>query len=319
LAETMFVTGGAGFIGSNLAQRLLREGYRVRLFDNFSAGSRENLTGIMSQAELVCGDLRDREMVERAVDGIDVVFHQGALSSVPRSIQDPMETYSCNIHGTLNVITAARNAGVRRVVYASSSSIYGNAPDLPKREDMKPHPLSPYALSKLSAEQCCRIFSQIYGLETVSLRYFNVFGPRQNPYSEYAAVVPKFIAALLQGRSPVIFGDGLQSRDFTYIDNVVDANFRAAFADGASGEAINIACGRSVTLIELCHILMAITGRDDLQIQFAPERKADVKHSLADISEARQLLGYEPQIGLREGLEKTVAWYEARLSVYETV
>jgi len=309
LSSIFLVTGGAGFIGSHIAERLVKKGHRVRVLDNFVSGKRENLRSILSDIELIEGDLRDIEAVKKAARGVEYIFHQGALGSVPRSIEDPASYFASNITGTLNLLQAARDAGVRRVVYASSSSVYGDSPALPKHEMMTPMPLSPYALTKLSAEQTCQVFTRVYGFETVSLRYFNVFGPRQDPNSEYAAVIPRFISLMLRGQQPIIFGDGQQTRDFTYIENVVDANLKAMYAEQASGEAINIACGKSLSLLELVSILNELLGAR-IEACHAPERQGDIKHSLADISKARQLLGYEPRIGIREGLSKTLDWHK---------
>src|SRR5215510_16425699 len=249
--RAFLVTGGAGFIGSHICERLVRDGHRVRVLDDFSAGKEENLTPFKNDIEVIRGDIRDKEIVDSAMRGIEVVFHEAALGSVPRSVADPLTTHEVNITGTLNVLLAARDAGVRRVVYASSSSVYGETPELPKHEKMAPHPLSPYALSKLSGEHYAKVFKQVYGFEVVSLRYFNIFGPRQDPESQYAAVIPRFITALLSETSPVVYGDGLQSRDFTYVENVVNANLLAAQAEGVEGEAFNVACGGRYTLLEL--------------------------------------------------------------------
>jgi UDP-glucose 4-epimerase len=304
----MLVTGGAGFIGSHLAERLADLGHEVRVLDNFSTGRRENLASFAGRVEVVEGDIRDARVVAAAVRGVDVVFHEAALASVPRSVDDPLTSDQVNVHGTLNVLVASREAGVRRVVYASSSSIYGNSPALPKREDMNPAPESPYATGKLAGELYCRVFSSLYGLPCVALRYFNVFGPRQDPASQYAAVVPLFSRALLDGGQPVIYGDGEQSRDFTFVRNVVDANLAAAERDGAAGRSMNVACGTTTTVNDLCERLRALTG-SAAKPRFAPQRPGDVKHSYADISLARALLGFEPSVDLDEGLARTVAWY----------
>ncbi len=299
------VTGGAGFIGSNIAEQLVKRGEKVRILDDFSTGKRENIVGFKDSIELIEGDLRDLEIVNRAMKGVDFVLHQGALPSVERSIKDPLTTTKVNILGTLNVLLAAREAKVKRVVYASSSSVYGDTPTLPKKERMKTNPQSPYAITKLIGEEYCRIYYSIYGLETVCLRYFNVFGPRQDPGSQYAAVIPKFITLMLKGKSPPIYGDGEQSRDFTFIDNVVEANLETCKAKGALGEVFNIACSRRVTINELVQKLNGILGTR-IKPTYQKPRKGDVRHSLADISQARKILHYSPEIGFDAGLEKTV-------------
>ena len=298
------VTGGAGFIGSNLAEALVKSSHRVRVLDNFATGARANLTA--GAVELLEGDLRDAAIVERAVQGIEVVFHQAALPSVARSLEDPATTHAVNATGTLTLLLAARRAGVRRVVYASSSSVYGDSPTLPKREEMPTQPKSPYAVSKLAGEQYCQVFAAAFGLETVSLRYFNVFGPRQDPASPYAAVIPKFLTAMRRGERPVIFGDGKQSRDFTYVENAVRANLLAAEAPRASGEVINVACGARVTLLELVEQLNHLLGTY-LDPIFAPPRPGDVRHSQADLTRAAALLGYQPTVDLQEGLARMAA------------
>jgi UDP-glucose 4-epimerase len=300
------VTGGAGFIGSNVAEALVRRGERVRVLDDFSSGKRQNLASFVDKVELVEGDLRDMDAVRRAVDGVKGVFHQAALRSVPRSVDNPLATNDVNITGTLQLLMASRDAGVKRVVSASSSSVYGANPQLPKREDQELLPVSPYAASKLAGEHYCRIFTHLYGLETVSLRYFNVFGPRQDPDSQYAAVVPLFIQAALDGVSPIVHGDGLQSRDFTYIDNVVQANLRAMASPAASGEAFNIACGSRYSLMDI----LAVVARE-LDVKITPKhtesRAGDVKHTLADISKAERLLDFKPTIDFDDGMARTVA------------
>lgn len=302
------VTGGAGFIGSNISRELLRRGQRVRVFDNFSTGRMSNLEDIAGKIEIIRGDLRDLSSVTNAVEGADFILHQGALPSVPRSIRDPIASNDANVTGTLNVLVAARYKGVRRVVYASSSSVYGDTEILPKVEAMKPNPLSPYALTKLTGEHYCRIFYRIYGLETVCLRYFNVFGPYQDPSSQYAAVVPKFITAYMKGEPSTIYGDGEQSRDFTYIENVVNANLLATEAQNAPGKVFNIACGERYTVNHLADIIGKIIGSYIEPIHI-PTRTGDVRHSLADITAAREILKYNPVISLEEGLRKTIAWY----------
>ena len=299
------VTGGAGFIGSNIVEQLVKRGEKVRILDDFSTGKRENIVGFKDSIELIEGDLRDWEIVKRVMAGVDFVLHQGALPSVERSIEDPLTTTKVNILGTLNVLLAAREVKVKRVVYASSSSVYGDTPTLPKKEGMKTNPQSPYAVTKLIGEEYCRIYYSIYGLETVCLRYFNVFGPRQDPGSQYAAVIPKFITLMLTGKSPPIYGDGEQSRDFTFIDNVVEANLETCKAKGAPGEVFNIACGKRVTINELVERLNKIL-QTRIEPTYQSPRKGDVRHSLADISQARKTLHYSPEIGFDEGLEKTV-------------
>jgi UDP-glucose 4-epimerase len=305
----VLVTGGAGFIGSNLARDLLARGDEVRVLDNFSTGYRRNLEGL--DAELVEGDLRSYERVATAVRGIEVVFHQGAMPSVPRSIQDPLTSTAVNVEGTLNVLLAARDAGVRRVVFASSSSVYGNAPGMPRRESQPVAPLAPYAVSKLAAEQYCMVANRVFGVETVALRYFNVFGEHQDPRSGYAAVIPKFIRMMLDGERPTIYGDGETSRDFTHVENVVEANLAAADEPGAAGRVMNIAIGSSHTLNELVRTLGDLLD-SELEPEYAPPRSGDVRESLADVSLARELIGYEPAVGLEEGLQRTIAWIAER-------
>lgn len=301
------VTGGAGFIGSHLVHRLVRDGHRVRVFDNFSTGRRDHLREVLPDIELIEGDLLDGPALRRAASGAEVVFHLGAVPSVPRSVRDPVTSDRVNTGGTLNVLHAAAAEGVRRVVYSASSSAYGNANTVPKTESMPAAPMSPYAVSKYAGELYCRVYSQLFGLETVSLRYFNVFGPRQNPDSEYAAVIPKFIRALLAGSSPVIYGDGTQSRDFTYVDNVVAANLLAADAPGLCGQSVNIGCGVRLTLNELVRTMNGLLNTD-VPPAYAEPRPGDVLHSLADIEAARSLLGYEPAVNLVEGLRRTIRW-----------
>jgi UDP-glucose 4-epimerase len=303
------VTGGGGFIGSHLIRRLLADGHSVRVLDNFATGRRENLEDVLDDVELIEGDLQSYERVHNAVRGCELAFHLGALPSVPRSIQDPLTSNATNVVGTLNVLLAARDEGVRRVVYASSSSTYGASTELPKREEMPALPIAPYAVSKLAAEGYCRAFHEVYGLETVALRYFNVFGPRQDPRSQYAAVIPNFITAVLEDRGPIVHGDGEQSRDFTFVDNAVDANILAADAPGAAGEAFNVACGERVSLNEVVARLGALAGVGVEAVHTDP-RPGDVRHSLADISKARELLGYEPAVDFEEGLRRTYAYYE---------
>lgn len=299
------VTGGAGFIGSHIAQELIERGESVRIFDNLVTGKKTNLAGLKEYADFVQGDIRDFDAVKRAVKGVEVVFHQGALASVPRSIADPIVSLETNINGTQNVLLAARDAGVRRVVYASSSSVYGDTPTLPKREDMSPNPMSPYAVHKLTGELLCAVFTRIYGLETVSLRYFNVFGPRQDPESEYAAVIPRFLTALIKKRRPIVFGDGEQTRDFTYIANVVQANLLAASSSAAVGSAMNIGCGEQISLNRVLSIAGELLGVT-VDAEYREARQGDVRDSLADIRLAQNLLGYKPNIGFRDGLVRTI-------------
>jgi UDP-glucose 4-epimerase len=298
------VTGGGGFIGSNVVRALLARGDDVRVLDNFSTGSRANLAGLEGDVQLVEGDLRSYERVHAAVRGAEVVFHQGALPSVPRSVQDPLTTTAVNVEGTLNVLLAARDEGVRRIVNASSSSVYGNAGTLPRVETQAPDPISPYAVAKLAAERFCTSFTRVYGMEIVSLRYFNVFGPRQDPTSQYAAVVPRFIRAIAAGEPVTIYGDGEQSRDFTFVDNVVAANLLAADAPGVGGEILNVATGGSVTVNALADDIGAMLGRT-VEKSYEAAREADVRASWASIDEARRLLAYEPGVDFANGLQRT--------------
>jgi UDP-N-acetylglucosamine/UDP-N-acetyl-alpha-D-glucosaminouronate 4-epimerase len=301
----VLVTGGAGFIGSHLVERLLQENYEVRVLDNFSTGRRENILDL-GEVELVEGDLQSYERAHTAVRGCEIVFHQAALPSVPRSIQDPLTTNASNVIGTLNVLLSARDSGVRRVIFASSSSVYGANATLPKSEGLSLAPISPYAVSKVAGEGYCRSFWEVYGLETVALRYFNVFGPRQDPRSQYAAVVPNFITAFLTGVRPAVYGDGNQTRDFTYVGNVVDGTVRAMQADGAAGKTFNIACGEQVSVNRLLDELRKLTGAD-VEPRYVDPRRGEVTHSHADISLAGRELGYVPRIALDEGLKLTIA------------
>jgi UDP-glucose 4-epimerase len=307
------VTGGAGFIGSNIVDVLVRNGERVRILDDFSTGSWDNLAAVKDRVEVIEGDLQDMDAVRRAVAGITYICHQAALRSVPRSVDDPLSTDAVNTHGTLQLLHAAREAKtVRRVVYASSSSAYGDSPALPKVEDQTPSPISPYAVSKLAAEHYCRTFSHLYGLETVSLRYFNVFGPKQSPESKYAAVVPLFIRAALQDEPLVVHGDGEQSRDFSYIDNVVQANLLAFTAPGVGGEVFNIACGERHSVLKIAHTIEKLVGRP-LKIQHTPSRSGDVRHTQASIDKATRLLNYHPTVGFEEGMRRTFEHLRAQL------
>ncbi|GAC1566043.1 MAG: SDR family oxidoreductase [Ktedonobacteraceae bacterium] len=303
---TYLVTGGAGFIGSHIAEALLKRGESVRVFDNLATGSSTNLDALKGRAEVIHGDLRDVEALQAAMCGVEVVFHQGALASVPRSIADPVASLETNINGTQNVLLSARDNGVRRVVYASSSSVYGDTPVLPKHEDMPTKPMSPYAVQKLSGELLCGVFTRIYGLDTVALRYFNVFGPRQDPASEYAAVIPRFLTALIEGKRPVVFGDGEQTRDFTYIANVVQANLLAATSHDAVGRAMNIGCNERVSLNTVLRIAGELLGIQ-VEADYREARPGDVRDSLADISLAQRLLGYAPTVSFREGLSYFLA------------
>ena len=306
--KAYLVTGGAGFIGSHIVERLVGEGHDVRVLDDFSSGHEANLESFRTKVELIRGDIRDAQLVNDAVNGVDIVFHEAALGSVPRSVADPLTTHEVNITGTLNVLLAARDAGVKRVVYASSSSVYGETPVLPKSEDLTPQPLSPYALSKLAGEHYSSVFKHVYGFEIVSLRYFNIFGPRQDPESQYAAVVPRFITALLEGRAPVVYGDGLQSRDFTYVENVVNANLLASEAEGVAGRAFNVACGGRYSLLDLLARIKEALGSGIDAIHEEP-RAGDVRDSQASIESAQRELGYQVSVGFEEGLRRTVEWY----------
>lgn len=307
--STYLVTGGAGFIGSHLCEELVRRGERVRVVDSLITGRRKNLAHL-PQVEFCEGDLAEIDVARRAVDGVDYVLHQAAIPSVPRSVSDPITSNRANIDATLNVLVAARDAGVKRLVYAGSSSAYGDTPTLPKREDMPTRPLSPYALQKLVGEQYLAMFTQLYGLDTVTIRYFNVFGPRQDPSSPYSGVISLFISALVDGRRPTIYGDGGQTRDFTYVANVVDGVLRACHAPGIAGAMMNVATGGRISLNELFTTLRDLVG-SQVEPVYAETRAGDVRDSQADISRAKRLTGYEPTVSLREGLERTLAWYRA--------
>ena len=316
LVTTYLVTGGAGFIGSHLVEALLNRGERVKVLDNFSTGPRDNLEQVIAATQpgerlvVLEGDLRDASALRQAVQGVDYILHHAAIVSVPGSVEDPLTCNEVNITGTLQLLQAAREAGVRRLVLASSSAVYGDNPALPLAETEIPAPLSPYAISKLTGEQYCRAYYDLYGLETVALRYFNVFGPRQDPTSGYAAVIPKFVSATLQEQPVTIFGDGLQSRDFVYVGDVVAANLLACEAPGAAGQAINIAAGVRYSLLELVEALRTLNGKA-IEVRHVPPRPGDIKHSGADINKAGQLLGFKPATGLSQGLEKAAAWYRA--------
>ena len=313
MTRSYLVTGGAGFIGSHLAAHLVRGGHRVTILDDFSTGLRTNLDAIPGDFELIEGTITDLSACRAATDGVDVVFHQAALGSVPRSVADPHATHEVNATGTLNVLAASREAGVSRVVYAASSSAYGDTEELPKHEGMVPRPRSPYAVTKVAGEGYCRAFAATYGLFTVGLRYFNVFGPRQDPESQYAAVIPLFATAALEGRPPTIFGDGEQSRDFTYISNVIQANMLAAEADvpGAAGQVYNVGAGERTTINELWRIISELTVTD-VEARHSDPRPGDVRHSLASLEKVREHLGYSPDVDVVEGLRRTVRWYTER-------
>ena len=312
MSSLFLVTGGAGFIGSAITRALLSRGDRVRVLDNFSTGRRSNLTEIAKDVELVEGDVRDESALEKALNGVEVVFHEAAIPSVPRSMVDPLGSHDSNATATLKLLHQSKKAGVRRVVYAASSSAYGDTPTLPKIETMSPAPLSPYAVAKLTGEYYLQVYAGAFGLETVSLRYFNVFGPRQDPASEYAAVIPRFITSALSGKGVTIYGDGTQSRDFCFIDNTVEANLAAATVPGASGKVFNVAVGTATTLNEVVKQLEPMIGHA-IPITYAPRRAGDVMHSLADITAARKVLGYRGDISFAEGLRRTLDWYSNAL------
>lgn len=311
LTTTVLVTGGAGFIGSNLADELLKQGAKVKILDNLSTGFRENLEEIKGDFEFIEGDLNNNEKLLQAVKGAEIIFHQAALPSVPRSVDNPTETHEACVNGTFNLLKTAKENDVKRVIYAASSSAYGDQPTLPKVETMRPEPLSPYAGAKLMGEYYCQIFSRVYGLETISLRYFNVFGPRQNPSSMYSGVISRFIDALMKDETPVIFGDGEQTRDFTYIANVVDANIRASQTEKGIGEVMNAANGELISLNKLLEVMKKITGKTDVKADFQPSRRGDVKDSQADNTRAVENLGYKKLVGLEEGLRNTIDWWKS--------
>ena len=304
------VTGGAGFIGSHIADALTRNGLRVRVIDDLSTGHRENLEEITGDVEFTEGSVADEQLLKKVLAGAELVFHEAAIPSVPRSVEHPRQSHVASVDGTFTLLLAARDQKVRRVVYAASSSAYGDQPTLPKKEAMLPDPLSPYAVAKLVGEYYCQVFARVYGLETISLRYFNVFGPRQDPGSQYSGVVSRFISVLLNNQQPVIYGDGEQSRDFTYIDNVIDANLRAASVTSGFGSVVNVANGQRITLNQLLEELKAIVGKPEVKADYREARVGDVRHSLADISRASELLGYQPLVSLREGLQRTIDWWK---------
>jgi nucleoside-diphosphate-sugar epimerase len=310
LSGIVLVTGGAGFIGSHIAEALLAAGARVRVIDDLSTGHRENLEEIGGQIDFHQASLADETALHHALEDVELVFHEAAIPSVPRSVKNPVETHVACVDGTFALLNAARSKNVRRIVYAASRSAYGDQPTLPKDEEMRPDPLSPYAVAKLVGEYYCQVFTRAYNLDTVCLRYFNVFGPRQDPSSEYSGVISRFISALLSGEQPIIYGDGEQSRDFTFIADVVAANMRAAETSLGVGRVINFARGERTTLNQLLGILKNITGRNHVEAEYREPRAGDVRHSLADITRARELLGYEPQTTLEEGLRQTIDWWK---------
>jgi UDP-N-acetylglucosamine/UDP-N-acetyl-alpha-D-glucosaminouronate 4-epimerase len=307
----ILVTGGAGFIGSHLVDALVKKGHRVRVLDNFFSGKRENLKAVRGDVEILRGDCSNPAAARRATQKIDAVLHEGAVPSVARSVKDPALSHTANATATLTMLIAARDAGVARFVYAGSSSVYGDTPTLPKHEGMTPMPLSPYAVGKLMGEHYLRVFARLFGMETLTIRYFNVFGPRQDPSSPYSGVISRFTMALLSGEAPVVHGDGFQSRDFTYVANVVDANLKALKAKGLSGQSVNVAMGRRTTLRQLLASLARETGQAS-KPRFGPPRPGDVRHSLADIRRARKLLGYKPVVDFETGLRRTVEWYRTQ-------
>lgn len=310
--ESFLVTGGAGFIGSNICRRLVSEGHFVRVVDNLLTGKKSNLADIIDRLEFMEADMGDEDTARSAMKNIDVVFHQGALPSVPRSVDDPASTHKHCVDATFTLLLAARDAGIRRFVYASSSSAYGDTPALPKLETMPPQPLSPYAVGKLVGEYYCSVFYQVFGLETISLRYFNVFGPCQDPTSQYAAAIPAFVTAILRDEPPTVFGDGEQSRDFTYVDNVVEANLLAARAERTTGEVINVACGKAITVNAIIDMINELVGKNVKPV-YADPRPGDIKHSLAGINMAQDLIGYEPTVTFELGLQRAIDWYRDNL------
>jgi len=310
--EKFLVTGGAGFIGSNICKKLISQGCFVRVVDNLLTGKKSNLADIIDKIEFIQADMGDENVARSAMKDIDFCLHQGALPSVPRSVDNPAATHQHCLNATFTLLLAARDAGVKRFVYASSSSAYGDTPTLPKIETMQPQPLSPYAAAKLAGEYYCSVFSSVFGLETISLRYFNVFGPHQDPTSQYAAAIPAFVTAILKDEQPTVYGDGKQSRDFTYVDNVVEANLLAVRAKKPSGQVVNIACGQAVTVNEVIDAINKLLGKNIKPIYTNP-RPCDVKHSLADITLAKKTIGYEPKVLFREGLQKAIGWYRENL------
>jgi len=310
--DKWLVTGGAGFIGSNICAELVSQGHFVRVVDNLLTGKKTNLAPVLDRIEFIEADMGDEKVARSAMDGIDFVLHQGALPSVPRSVDDPRATHKHCADATFTLLLAARDARVKRFVYASSSSAYGDTPTMPKVETMPPQPLSPYAVGKLVGEYYCSVFYKVYGLETISLRYFNVFGPNQDPASQYAAAIPAFVTAILNDKPPTVFGDGEQSRDFTYVRNVVEANLLAARVEHTAGEVINIACGQAVTVNAVIEMVNELVGRQ-IEPEYAEPRPGDIKHSLADISKAREFIGYEPRISFKEGLSRAIEWYRENL------
>ncbi len=311
LTNKVLVTGGAGFIGSNLADELINQGAKVVILDNLITGFRENLEEINGDFNFIEGDLNDDAKLAQAVENVEIIFHQAALPSVPRSVENPLETHRACVNGTFNLLLKARENNVRRVVYAASSSAYGDQETLPKIETMRPEPLSPYAAAKLMGEYYCQVFTNVYGLETLCLRYFNVFGPRQNPASQYSGVISRFVDALMADKTPTIYGDGETTRDFTYIANVVDANIKAAQTSKGIGRVMNVANSERISLNELLEVLKKIIGKTDVSADYQPERKGDVKHSQASNQRAVEWLGYEKLVGLEEGLVKTIDWWKA--------
>jgi len=310
--KKFLVTGGAGFIGSNICTKLINQGSFVRVVDNLITGKKSNLTDILDRIDFIEADMGDENVARKAMKDIDVVLHQGALSSVPRSVDDPAATHRHCVDATFTLLLAARDAGVKRFVYAASSSAYGDTPTLPKVESMPPGPLSPYAAAKVVGEYYAKVFYEVYGLETVSLRYFNIFGPHQDPTSQYAAAIPAFVTAILKDEKPTIFGDGEQSRDFTYIDNVVEANLLAAKAEHTAGEVLNIACGRAVTVNQIIEIINELLGKN-IKPLYTDPRPGDVKHSLADITLAEKTIGYKPTVQFKQGLRLAIDWYRDNL------
>ncbi len=306
--ERYLVTGGAGFIGSHIAEELAIKGFFVRIVDNFLTGKEENVAPFLEDVELLRGDIRNLELCREAVKDVDYVLHQAALPSVPRSVEDPLLTNAINIEGTLNILLASREASVRKVVFASSSSVYGDDEHLPKKEGLEGNPLSPYAVTKLAGEKYCQVFSEIFGLPTVCLRYFNVFGPRQDPFSQYAAVIPNFITCLLSDKAPIIYGDGEQTRDFTYVANIVEANIQAVRVPDVSGQVFNLGNGVRTTVNDLAETLRELMKKD-IEPVHEEERPGDVKHSFADIAKAEALLDYTPRVSLKDGLLKTIEWF----------